>query len=161
MNASDAPPPVERKSTWSAQASSSRALALSPPPTTENPAQSATAWATTRVPGGEPLVLEGAQRPVPQDRAGVTNDFGEGGGRFGADVEPGPAVGQIVLDHLDARPEVRPRLRARRCRPARGPGCRSAGRMSSPGVEEGPAVLNVVHVEQGAPDVAGPGRPGR
>ena len=50
MNSSDAPPPVLTWSTWSASPNSRIAAALSPPPTTVNARDAATASATVRVP---------------------------------------------------------------------------------------------------------------
>src|SRR6202034_2968759 len=63
MKLSEAPPPVERKPTRSARPSSSRALALSPPPTTEKAGLSATAWATTRVPEAKRLSSKAPMGP--------------------------------------------------------------------------------------------------
>ena len=125
MKASDAPPPVERKSTWSQRPSSSRALALSPPPTTEKPV------ARRPPPGPPPACRRRIERPRRRPAGPFhstvpawLHHVGEGGGRLGPDVEPGPAVGQVALDDLDPAP--RP-IAARTSRRARAPGCRSAG----------------------------------
>ena len=103
MNVSEAPPPVERKPTWSHSPSSSRALALSPPPTTEKPGHVATASATSgsRRRNGGPRTHRAA-RSTARCRRG--DGLGEGRGRLGPDVETGPAVGQVALDDLDAAP---------------------------------------------------------
>ena len=66
MNSSDAPPPVLTWSTRSASPNWRIAAALSPPPTTVKPGQSATASATRAGPGGERRHLEHAHRAVPE-----------------------------------------------------------------------------------------------
>ena len=67
-NSSEAPPPVESQSTLSARPNSAIAAAESPPPTTVWPGAAATASRDRAGAGGERLQLEGAHRPVPEDR---------------------------------------------------------------------------------------------
>ena len=68
-----------------------------------NAAQSATASATARVPGGERRQLEHAHRPVPEHgRRARSIDVGVGRRGLGPDVEALPAVGDRAAAH-DAR----------------------------------------------------------
>ena len=93
-------------------------------PTTEKPGQSATASATTRVPAAKRWSSKAPSGPFHSTVPAPRDDLGEGRRRVRADVEAGPAVGQVALDHLDAPP----RPVSRRGRPER------AARLQGPGV---------------------------
>ena len=133
--------------------SSSSALALSPPPTTEKPGQSATASATIRVPSAKRGSSNAPSGPFHSTVPAPATTVGEGGGRVGTDVEPRPAVGQVALDDLDAPPRpVALRRRPEGAAGLEGPG---VGRQQDVDarVEQRPAVLEVRLVQQRAPDV--------
>ena len=83
-----APPPVEM---WPKAVSSKpswrTAAAESPPPTTDSPSTSVSAWATARVPSANAACLEHAHRAVPEDRLRVRDRGRERLPDVGPDVE--------------------------------------------------------------------------
>ena len=96
MSSSDAPPPVLTWSTRSARPNCRIAAALSPPPITVKPWQSATASATAQRARRERLELEDAHRAVPEHVRGAADRVGEDRRGLGPDVETLPAVGDAA-----------------------------------------------------------------
>ena len=78
------------------------AATVSPPPAIENAGDAAMASASALVPRGEGVELEHADRPVPDDRAGLGDDHLQRRDRARADVED-HVVRLEVLDRLERR----------------------------------------------------------
>ena len=133
------------------------AAALSPPPTTVKPRASAMASATVRVPAAKRGSSNTPIGPFQKIGAGLGDDVEELGGGAGADVEAHPPVGQVGahLAHLSAGVGIAD-LAARAERgDVVGDGDRRAR------VEQAPAGLDLVGLEQAGARPGGPGRRGR
>ena len=120
----------------------------------------ATASATMRVPPAKRRSSKAPSGPFHSTVPGAGDHLGEGRRRVGPDVETGPAVGQVALNDLDAPlgpcpaeggPNVPPGSRAH---------VSVGSTMRTPEASSAAAVLEVVGVEERAPDLARPGRPG-
>ena len=85
------------------------AASVSPPPAMENAVESAIASATALVPRAEGLELEHADRPVPDDGAGLRKDVPGGGDRSAARCR-GSDRRQHILDRLELGPGRRREL---------------------------------------------------
>ena len=130
MNSSEAPPPVERWSTWSSRPNCLRALALSPPPTTEKPFVVATASATASVPAAKRGSSNTPMGPFQNTVAGRDDLIGKRSRRAGADVQAQPFLRHVRADQ--AHLAFRLPAGARRPRPATGQRCRSAAGSACP-----------------------------
>src|SRR3984957_15566738 len=169
-SSSDAPPPVEMKSIWSARPSSSTALALSPPPTTVKPGQAATALATPLVPstnrGSSNTPMGPFHRTVPAEAMACANSFTDSGPMSRPCQSSGTSLPTIRTSPPPAchsgpkgapapRPGARPRPPGLRApRGARGPGPHVAGEEDPfAGGQEPGAVVELVHIYERASDV--------